>query len=99
MRQITKTPQMNARFPPSPYPKLFTIAWQLYTFVFRPRQLWTGGGEGAYFFCLEETGVGRKSLKINGIVSTVLSGVVDYKAMYRALTVLKISSKSWLLKS
>ena len=48
--------QMNARFPPSPYPKLFRIAWQLYMLVFRPRQLWIGGGEGAYFFCLEETG-------------------------------------------
>ena len=28
------------------------------------------------FFCLEETGLGRKSLKIDRIVSTVLSGVV-----------------------
>ena len=27
-------------------------------------------------FCLEETGLGRKSLKIDRIVSTVLSGVV-----------------------
>ena len=45
----------------SPYPKLFRIAWQLYMLVFRARQLWKGGGEGAYFFCLEETGVGRKS--------------------------------------
>ena len=52
--------QMNARFPPSPYPKLFRIAWQLYTLVFRPRQLWIGGVEEVYFFCLEETGVGRK---------------------------------------
>ena len=34
------------------------------------------GWEGAYFFCLEETGVGHKSLKIDGIVSTVLSGVL-----------------------
>ena len=41
--------QMNAWFPPSPYPKLFRIAWQLYTLVFRPRQLWIGGGEGVYF--------------------------------------------------
>ena len=74
LRQIAKMPifsyhpgknwnlrQMNARFPTSPYPKLFTIAWQLYTLVFRPRQRWIGGGEGAYFFCLEETGVERKS--------------------------------------
>ena len=75
LRQIAKMPiffsyhpgknwnlrQMNAWFPTSPYPKLFTIAWQLYTLVFRPRQLWIGGGEGAYFFSLEETGVGRKS--------------------------------------
>ena len=68
--------QMNAWFPPSPYPKLFRIAWQLYTLVFRPRQLWIEGGEGVYFFCLEDTGVGRKSWKIDGIVSTVLSGVV-----------------------
>ena len=51
--------QMNARFPPSPYPKLFRIAWQLYTLVFRLRLLWIGGpGKGAYFFYLEETGVG-----------------------------------------
>ena len=70
--------QMNAQFPPSPYPKLFRIAWQLYTLVFRPRQLWIGGGEGAYFFCLEETAVGCKRLKIDGIVSTVLSGVVAW---------------------
>ena len=34
------------------------------------------GGERVYFLCLEETGVGRKSYKIDGIVSTVLSGVV-----------------------
>ena len=74
LRQIAKMPifschpgknwnrrQMNARFPPSPYPKLFRIAWQLYTLVFRPRQLWIGGGEGVYFLCLGETGVGRKS--------------------------------------
>ena len=74
LRQIAKMPifschpgknwnlrQMNARFPPSPYPKLFRIAWQLYMLVFRPRQLWIEGGEGVYFFCLEETGVGRKS--------------------------------------
>ena len=53
--------QMNARFPSSPYPKLFRIAWQLYTLVFRPRQLWIGGGEGVYFLCLGETGVGCKS--------------------------------------
>ena len=70
--------QMNAQFPPSPYPKLFRIAWQLYTLVFRPRQLWIGGGEGAYFFCLEERAVGCKRLKIDGIVSTVLSGVVAW---------------------
>ena len=73
LRQIAKMPifschpgknwnlrQMNARFPPSPYPKLFRIAWQLYTLVFRPRQLWIGGGEGVYFLCLGETGLGRK---------------------------------------
>ena len=85
-------------FPPPLIQSCLWIAWQLYTLVFTPRQLWTGGGEGAYF-CLEETGVERKSLKIDGIVSTVLSGVVDYKAMYTALTVLKISSKPLLLKS
>ena len=39
----------------------YFLEGQLYTLVFRPRQLWIGGGEGAYFFCLEETGVGRKS--------------------------------------
>ena len=50
----------------------------IYTLVFRPRQLWIGGGEGAYFFCLEETAVGRKRLKIDGIVSAVLSGVVAW---------------------
>ena len=74
LRQIAKMPifsyhpgdnwnvrQMNAWFPPSPYPKLFRIAWQLYTLVFRPRQLWIGGGEGAYFSCLKEIWVGRKS--------------------------------------
>ena len=74
LRQIAKMPifsyhqdkngnlrQINAQFPPSPYRKLFTIAWQLYMLIFRPRQLWIGGGEEAYFFCLEETGVGRKS--------------------------------------
>ena len=74
LRQIAKMPvfschpgknwnlrQMNARFPPSPYPKLFRIAWQLYTLAFRPRQLWIGGGEGVYVLCLGETGVGRKS--------------------------------------
>ena len=74
LRQIAKMPifsyhpgknwnlrQINARFSPSPYPKFFRIAWQLYTLVFRPRQLWIGGGEGAYFFCLEEKRVGRKS--------------------------------------
>ena len=73
LRQIVKMPffschpgknwnhhQMNARFPTSPYPKLFRIAWQLYV-GFRPRQLWIGFGEGAYFFCLEETVVGLKS--------------------------------------
>ena len=48
-------------FPPSPYPKLFRIAWQLYTLDFRPRQLWIVGGEGVYFLCLGQTGVGRKS--------------------------------------
>ena len=75
LRQIAKMPifschpgknwnrrQMNARFPPSPYPKLFRIAWQLYTLVFRPRQLWIGGGEGVYFLSLGETGGGHKSL-------------------------------------
>ena len=36
---------------------------------------------GAYFFCLEETGVGGKSWKIDGIVSTVLSGVVARKIL------------------
>ena len=74
LRQIAKMPifschpgknwnlrQMNAWFPPAPYPKLFRIEWQLYTLVFRPRQLWIGGGEGVYFLCLVETGVGRKS--------------------------------------
>ena len=74
LRQIAKMPvfschpgknwnlrQMNARFPPSPYPKLFRIAWQLYMLAFRPRQLWIGGGEGVYVLCLGETGVGRKS--------------------------------------
>ena len=74
LRQIAKMPvfschpgknwnlrQMNARFLPSPHPKLFRIAWQLYTLVFRPRQLWIGGGEGVYVLCLGETGVGRKS--------------------------------------
>ena len=50
--------QMNARFTPSPYPKLFRIEWQLYMYI---RQLWIGGGEGAYFLSLEETGVERKS--------------------------------------
>ena len=40
-----------------------------------------GGEEGAYFFCLEETGVGGKSWKIDGIVSTVLSGVVARKIL------------------
>ena len=29
----------ECQIPPSPYPKLFRIAWQLYTLVFRPRQL------------------------------------------------------------
>ena len=33
-------------------------------------------GRGLIFFSLEETGVGRKSQKIDGIVPTVLSGVV-----------------------
>ena len=74
LRQIAKLPifscdpgknwnlrQMNARFPPSPYPKLFRMAWQWYTLVFRPRQLWIGDGEGVYFLGLGETGVGRKS--------------------------------------
>ena len=38
-----------------------------------------GVGKGpAYFFCLEKTGVGRKSQKIDGIVSTVLSGVLAF---------------------
>ena len=55
--------QMNARFPHSSYPKLFRIAWQLYTLVFRPRQLWIGRGEGVYFLCLGETGVGPKVRK------------------------------------
>ena len=54
LRQIAKMPifschpgknwnlrQMNARFPPSPYPKLFRIAWQLYTLVFN--RGWGGG--------------------------------------------------------
>ena len=68
---------MNARFPP-PYPQLFRIAWHLYTLVFRPRQLSIGGGEGVYVLRLGETGVGRKSLKIHGIVSIVLSGVVGH---------------------
>ena len=40
-----------------------------------------GGEEGAYFFCLEETGVGGKSWKIDEIVSTVLSGVVARKIL------------------
>ena len=35
-----------------------------------------GGGEGVYFCCLENTGVGRKSYKTDGAVSTLLSGVV-----------------------
>jgi len=53
--------QMNARCRPVPYRKLFRITWKLYTLVFRPRQLWIESGEGANFFCLEETGLGRKS--------------------------------------
>ena len=30
----------------------------------------------AHFFCLEETGVGRKSQKIDGTVSAIFSAVV-----------------------
>ena len=36
--------------PPSSYTKLFRIAWQLYTLVFRPRQLWIGGWGGGVLF-------------------------------------------------
>ena len=34
---------------PSPYATLFRIAWQLYTLVFRPKQLSIGGVDGANF--------------------------------------------------
>ena len=49
------------------YPKLFGIAWQLYSLVFRPGQLGIGGGEEAYFFRLAEKVVRRKSYKIDGV--------------------------------
>ena len=64
-----------------------------------------GGEVGAYFFCLEETGVGGKSWKIDGIVSTVLSGVVARKILAIFATFADFSgpflafslSKSWIL--
>ena len=56
--------QLNASVPPSPYPMLFRVTRELYTLVFRPKQLWKGGGEGSYFFCLEEMVVWRKSYRI-----------------------------------
>ena len=53
---------------PTPlYPKLFRIAWQLYSLVFRPGQLGIGGREEAYFFRLAEKVVRRKSYKIDGV--------------------------------
>ena len=54
-------------FPTPLYPKLFRIARQLYLFVFRPRPLGIEGGEEAYFFCLAEKVVRRKSYKIDGV--------------------------------
>ena len=57
------------------HPMLFRITGQLHTVVFEPKQLWTEGGEGAYFLCLEEMVVWNKSYKLDGTVSTVLSRV------------------------
>ena len=37
--QKLKPPPNECPVSPLPYPKLFRIAWQLYTLVFRPRQL------------------------------------------------------------
>ena len=45
--------QMNACFSPpiSSHPKLFRITRELYTLVFRPKQLWLGsGGSGGLMF-------------------------------------------------
>ena len=40
---------MNGRFPPSPYPKLFRIVWQLYTFFLPKATLNRGWGGGLLF--------------------------------------------------
>ena len=58
-----------------------------------------GWGGGLLFLFRRDGSRAQKLENRWNIVSTVLSGVVNYKAMYTALTVLKISSKSWLLKS
>ena len=55
--------QIKTRFPPSPYPKLFRIARQLYTLIFLPRQLWIGGGEGGYFFLFRRDGSRAQKLE------------------------------------
>ena len=56
------------------------------------------GGSLLFLFRRDGSRVQKLENRWN-IVSTVLSRVVNYKAMYTALTVLKISSRSWLLKS
>ena len=56
---------------------------ELYMLVFRPRQLWIGGGEGSYFFYLGGMVVWHKSDKINGTFSSGLSWVVDLSTLQR----------------
>ena len=90
---------MNAPFSPSPYPKLFMNSMAIIHVGFYTKTtLDRGWGGGLLLFRRDGSRVQKLENRWN-IVSTVLSGVVDYKAMYTALTVLKISSKSWLLKS
>ena len=73
--------QLNASVPPSPYPMFFRVTRELYTLVFRLKQLWKGGGEGSYFFCLEEMVVWRKSYRIDGTVLIVLSEFVPQSTL------------------
>ena len=59
--------------PPSPHPMLFRMARELYTLVFRQRQLWIGGEEGVYFLCLEEIVVWREDITVSAVLSKVVA--------------------------
>jgi len=82
---------MNACVTPSPYPMLFRKKRELYMLVFRPRQLWIGGGDGSYFFYLGGMVVWHKSDKIDGPSSSGLSRVVDLSTLQRQYFCLSFS--------